>query len=142
MIGSSAMPFRSLIFDFNGTLSDDEHLMEAITAEVLARHATPPTHRQYIDRLAGLSDEAMVRTWLGDREDVGGRGVVLESSVGSDLLSAQQTGVVDAGSDHRDSTFHGQRKEVLLGVPVDQRIAAREHDYIDVTRGNECREHG
>jgi|tagenome__1003787_1003787.scaffolds.fasta_scaffold20825971_2 beta-phosphoglucomutase len=70
MIGSSAMPFRSLIFDFNGTLSDDEHLMEAVTAQVLARHATPPTHREYIDRLAGLSDEAMVRTWLGDREDV------------------------------------------------------------------------
>jgi HAD superfamily hydrolase (TIGR01509 family) len=64
------MPFRALIFDFNGTLSDDEHLMEAVTAEVLARHATPPTHREYIDRLAGLSDETVVRTWLGDREDV------------------------------------------------------------------------
>ena len=63
------MPFRSLIFDFNGTLSDDEHVMEAVTAEVLAPHATPPTHREYIDRLAGLSDETMVRTWLGDRED-------------------------------------------------------------------------
>lgn len=64
------MPFRALIFDFNGTLSDDEHVMEAVTAEALARHATPPTHREYIDRLAGLSDEMMVRTWLGDRKDV------------------------------------------------------------------------
>jgi HAD superfamily hydrolase (TIGR01509 family) len=64
------MPFRALIFDFNGTLSDDEHLMERGTAEVLARHAAPPTHREYIDRLAGLSDEAMVRTWLGDRDDI------------------------------------------------------------------------
>jgi beta-phosphoglucomutase len=64
------MPFRALILDFNGTLSDDEHLMERVTAEVLARYATPPTHRQYIERLAGLSDESMVRTWLGDRDDV------------------------------------------------------------------------
>ncbi len=64
------MPFRSLIFDFNGTLSDDEHLMEEVTSEVLGRHAAPPTHREYIDRLAGLSDETVVRTWLGDRADV------------------------------------------------------------------------
>jgi HAD superfamily hydrolase (TIGR01509 family) len=64
------MPFCALIFDFNGTLSDDEHLMEAATAEVLARHASPPTHREYIDRLAGLSDETVVRTWLGDRADI------------------------------------------------------------------------
>jgi beta-phosphoglucomutase-like phosphatase (HAD superfamily) len=64
------MPFRALIFDFNGTLSDDEQLMEAVTAGVLGRHATPPTHREYIDCLAGLSDETVVRTWLGDRDDV------------------------------------------------------------------------
>jgi HAD superfamily hydrolase (TIGR01509 family) len=64
------MPFRALIFDLNGTLSDDEHLMESVTAEVLDHHATPPTHREYIDRLAGLSDETVVRTWLVDREDV------------------------------------------------------------------------
>ncbi len=64
------MRFRSLIFDFNGTLSDDEHLMEEVTSEVLGRHAAPPTHREYIDRLAGLSDETVVRTWLGDRADV------------------------------------------------------------------------
>jgi beta-phosphoglucomutase len=64
------MPFRALIFDFNGTLSDDEDVMEAVTAEVLSRHSRPPTHREYIDRLAGLSDEMVVRTWLGDRDDV------------------------------------------------------------------------
>jgi beta-phosphoglucomutase len=64
------MAFRALIFDFNGTLSDDEHLMERVTAGVLGRHATPPTHREYIDRLAGHSDETVVRIWLGNREDV------------------------------------------------------------------------
>jgi beta-phosphoglucomutase len=64
------MAFCALIFDFNGTLSDDEHLMEQVTAGVLARHGTPPTHREYIDRLAGHSDQTVVRIWLGDRDDV------------------------------------------------------------------------
>jgi HAD superfamily hydrolase (TIGR01509 family) len=64
------MPMRALIFDFNGTLSDDEHVMEAVARDVLARYGPPPTHEQYIDRLAGLADEAMVRAWLGDRDDI------------------------------------------------------------------------
>jgi beta-phosphoglucomutase len=64
------MPARALVFDFNGTLSDDEDVMEQSTAEVLARYGRAPTHSEYIDRLAGLSDEAMARTWLGDRPDI------------------------------------------------------------------------
>src|SRR5438067_2456572 len=66
----AAMPARALVFDFNGTLSDDEDVMERSTAEVLGRYGRAPTHREYIDRLAGLSDEAMARTWLGDRPDI------------------------------------------------------------------------
>jgi beta-phosphoglucomutase len=64
------MPMRALIFDFNGTLSDDEHVMEAVARNVFSRYGPAPTHDEYVERLAGLSDEAMVRTWLGDREDV------------------------------------------------------------------------
>jgi len=63
---------RALIFDFNGTLSDDEDVMEESTAEVLGRYGRPPTHEEYVDQLAGLSDEAMARTWLGDRPDIDG----------------------------------------------------------------------
>jgi beta-phosphoglucomutase len=92
------MPFRALIFDFNGTLSDDEHLMEAVTAEVLARHAAPPTHRAYIDRLAGLSDEAMVRTWLGDRNDV--------DAIVAERIDAYRRLV------HDGSTVHARMREV------------------------------
>jgi beta-phosphoglucomutase len=92
------MPFRALIFDFNGTLSDDEHLMEAVTAEVLARHAAPPTHREYIDRLAGLSDEAMVRTWLGDRNDV--------DAIVAERIDAYRRLV------HDGSTVHQRMREV------------------------------
>jgi len=64
------MPARALIFDFNGTLSDDEHVMEAVARDVFSRYGPAPTHDEYVERLAGLSDEAMVRTWLGDRDDV------------------------------------------------------------------------
>ena len=64
------MPCRAVIFDFNGTLSDDEHLMEAVTRDVFCRYGRPPTHEQYLEQLAGLSDQAMVQTWLGDRDDV------------------------------------------------------------------------
>ncbi|MDX6549126.1 MAG: beta-phosphoglucomutase [Gaiellales bacterium] len=64
------MPARALIFDFNGTLSDDEHVMETVARDVFGRYGPAPTHEQYVGRLAGLSDEAMVRTWLGDRDDV------------------------------------------------------------------------
>jgi len=68
--GGSAAAARALIFDFNGTLSDDEDIMELVTAEALAPHARPPTHEEYVERLAGLSDEAMVREWMGDRPDI------------------------------------------------------------------------
>ncbi|TMB88326.1 MAG: HAD family phosphatase [Chloroflexi bacterium] len=64
------MATRALIFDFNGTLSDDEHVMEAVARDVFSRYGPAPTHDEYVDRLAGKSDEAMVRTWLGDRDDV------------------------------------------------------------------------
>jgi HAD superfamily hydrolase (TIGR01509 family) len=37
---------------------------------VFSRYGPAPTHDEYVERLAGLSDEAMVRAWLGDRDDV------------------------------------------------------------------------
>jgi HAD superfamily hydrolase (TIGR01509 family) len=64
------MPARALVFDFNGTLSDDEDVMEEVTAEVLERYGRRPTHREYVDRLAGLSDERVARAWLGDGIDI------------------------------------------------------------------------
>jgi len=41
------MPARALIFDFNGTLSDDEDVMELVTAEVLAEALSMRTDRVY-----------------------------------------------------------------------------------------------
>jgi HAD superfamily hydrolase (TIGR01509 family) len=59
------------MFDFNGTLSDDEPLLCAILRDLFAEHGRPLTEDVYFEQLAGLSDPEIVRTWLGeDHADV------------------------------------------------------------------------
>jgi beta-phosphoglucomutase len=60
---------RAVIFDFNGTLSDDEPILYQIYAELFAEHGRPLPERDYYDRLAGLSDPEIVHRWLGERDD-------------------------------------------------------------------------
>ena len=54
-----------MIFDFNGTLSDDEGILCAIFQELFAEQGRPLSQQQYFVELAGLSDPEIVRTWLG-----------------------------------------------------------------------------
>jgi beta-phosphoglucomutase len=60
---------RAVIFDFNGTLSDDEPVLYRIYAELFAEHGRPLRERDYYDRLAGLSDPEIVHRWLGSHND-------------------------------------------------------------------------
>jgi beta-phosphoglucomutase len=61
----------ALIFDFNGTLSDDEPLLCEIFSHLFAEHGRPLSAQEYFDQLAGLSDPEIVKTWLGeDHPDV------------------------------------------------------------------------
>ena len=60
------MPARALMFDFNGTLSDDEPLLYAILRDLFAEQGRPLSEDVYFERLAGLSDPEIVRTWLGE----------------------------------------------------------------------------
>jgi len=55
----------AFVFDFNGTLSDDEPVMCEIFQTLFAEHGKPLTEREYYDELAGLSDPEIIRTWLG-----------------------------------------------------------------------------
>jgi HAD superfamily hydrolase (TIGR01509 family) len=65
------MPTRALVFDFNGTLSDDEPILCEIFVRLFAELGKPLTAQQYFDELAGLSDSEIVRTWLGrDHSDI------------------------------------------------------------------------
>ena len=59
------VPARAVIFDFNGTLSDDEPILLEIFRELFAEHGKPLSAQEYFDELAGLSDPEIVRTWLG-----------------------------------------------------------------------------
>jgi len=62
---------RAVIFDFNGTLSQDEPILCQIFMELFAEHGKPLSAQEYFDELAGLSDPEIVRTWLGpDHPDV------------------------------------------------------------------------
>ena len=65
------MPVSAIIFDFNGTLSDDEPILCEIFTRLFAEHGKPLSAQEYYDELAGLSDPEIVRTWLGrDHPDV------------------------------------------------------------------------
>jgi beta-phosphoglucomutase len=56
----------ALLFDFNGTLSDDERIQCEIYQEIFAEAGKPLANAKYFERLAGLSDPEIVRTWLGE----------------------------------------------------------------------------
>jgi HAD superfamily hydrolase (TIGR01509 family) len=60
-------PVKALLFDFNGTLSDDEGLQCEIYRELFAEQGHPLGEREYFDELAGHSDPEIVRRWLGPR---------------------------------------------------------------------------
>lgn len=57
---------QAVLFDFNGTLSDDEPVLYSIYAELFAEQGRPLSKRDYLDRLAGLSDEEIVAAWMGE----------------------------------------------------------------------------
>jgi beta-phosphoglucomutase len=57
---------RAVVFDFNGTLSNDEPILCEIFRKLFAAQGKPLAAQEYYDRLAGLSDPEIVRTWLGE----------------------------------------------------------------------------
>jgi beta-phosphoglucomutase len=64
------MSCRAFIFDFNGTLSDDEPIMYRCFAELFAEQGKPLSQADYVEVLAGHTDEEMIRRWLGERPDI------------------------------------------------------------------------
>jgi HAD superfamily hydrolase (TIGR01509 family) len=55
----------AVAFDFNGTLSRDEPILLAVYQDLFAEHGRPLTEAEYYGRLAGLSEEVIIGTWLG-----------------------------------------------------------------------------
>jgi beta-phosphoglucomutase len=59
------VPLRALLFDFNGTISDDEHLQCEVYRRLFAEQGRPLSAEEYYAQLAGLSDDEIVKRWLG-----------------------------------------------------------------------------
>ena len=57
---------RAVLFDFNGTLSDDEPVLCEIWQEIFAERGKPLRREEYFGELAGLSDPEIAAAWLGD----------------------------------------------------------------------------
>ena len=55
---------RAVAFDFNGTLSDDEPILYAVYRDMFSEHGRPLAESDYYGTLAGLSEEAIIGTWL------------------------------------------------------------------------------
>jgi beta-phosphoglucomutase-like phosphatase (HAD superfamily) len=55
---------QAILFDFNGTLSDDEHVIADVYSAVFADHGRPMPPSTYLTRFAGKSDRHIVGTWL------------------------------------------------------------------------------
>jgi HAD superfamily hydrolase (TIGR01509 family) len=65
IVDCAAVRVRALLFDFNGTLSDDEHIQCEIYRRLFAEQGRPLSAEQYYAELAGLSDQEIVERWLG-----------------------------------------------------------------------------
>ena len=69
----AAHPVKAIVFDFNGTLSDDEPVLCEIFVEMFTQRGRPLSAQEYYDHLAGRSDPEIVLAWLGrDYPDVEG----------------------------------------------------------------------
>ena len=61
--------FAAVVFDFNGTLSDDEPVLAQVYQELFAELGRPLTVAEYYEQLAGHTDEEMLRRWFGESRD-------------------------------------------------------------------------
>ena len=63
----ASRPGRAVIFDFNGTLSDDERIIESIYIDIFASHlGWQLSQAEYRDTLIGLSDREIVERAVRD----------------------------------------------------------------------------
>ena len=60
---------QAVVFDFNGTLSDDEQVLARVYEQLFAELGRPLTPAEYFEHLAGHTDEEMFERWLGQSSD-------------------------------------------------------------------------
>jgi beta-phosphoglucomutase len=60
---------QAVVFDFNGTLSDDEPVLARVYQELFAELGRPITEAEYFEHLAGHTDEEMLTRWFGSSNE-------------------------------------------------------------------------
>jgi beta-phosphoglucomutase len=60
---------QAVVFDFNGTLSDDEPVLARVYEELFAELGRPITEAEYYEHLAGHTDVEMLTRWFGSSND-------------------------------------------------------------------------
>lgn len=115
VLGWASTPGRSAIFDFNGTLSDDEPILLHLYTEMfLERLQWTLTPRHYYSRFAGRSDREIIS-------------IVVEELVGEDeclvaaLLKERRTRyceLVEQRSPIRHATVETVQQFAKAGVPL------------------------
>lgn len=92
---------RAAVFDFNGTVCDDEGLLYEIVRDILRPHGVELDERTYFDELAGLSDPELIAAALareGVRVDAAAEARLVELRVSEYLRRAGADPPVRAGS--------------------------------------------
>lgn len=59
---------KALVFDFNGTISDDEPVLMRVYQELFEEIGRPITADEYLSELAGHTDPEMFTRWLGSAD--------------------------------------------------------------------------
>jgi beta-phosphoglucomutase len=118
------------MFDFNGTLSDDEPLLFAILSDLFAEQGRPLAEDVYYDRLAGLSDPEIVRMWLG--EDHPAVDAVLAERVARYRAQVSDGSTISAAA--REAVRHAAERvpvAVVSGAHRDEVVPALEAAGLD-----------
>lgn len=90
------MRVRAVLFDLNGTLSQDEPLWAEVYRDVFAAYGRPISREEYFEQLVGLSDAEAVATWLGaDHPDLA---QVVEEAIGRFRRAARNGSTVPPGA--------------------------------------------
>jgi beta-phosphoglucomutase-like phosphatase (HAD superfamily) len=80
----------AVVFDFNGTLSNDEPVLMLVYAELFAELGRPMNETEYYEQLAGHTDEEMFERWLGRSDPA-----LIEERIARYLFRAADGSTVD-----------------------------------------------
>jgi len=134
----AARPGRAIIFDFNGTLSDDEPILERVFGELFASHVGwTMTAADYRDTLLGHSDREIAE--IGVREHGNGDQAVIEEIMR--LRSERYKQIVAEQSPITPETVELVRRLAGAGVPMAVVTGAQRADVVAVLGSSPVGEH-